>query len=115
MLSVAGLGFYRVTVNGLSPDAFFYKYLGGITVDRTGPVPVKIAPYCPKELTFVRCNQRLPEGEIFSAWQRENGHITFEIRVPTGLAANVELRAGDETFTAYLPDGGERKVTLRDR
>ena len=97
-----------------SPDAFLYRLLGGITVNRLDPVPVTVAPFCPEDLPFVRCAQRLPEGEIFVEWRRENGAVTFAIRVPAGLPARLTLRAGAEAFDELLPEGGSRRVTLRD-
>ena len=98
-----------------SPDAFFYRRLGGITVDRTRSVPVTIAPYCPDDLSYVRCTQRLPEGEIVSAWRRENDTIVFEISIPAGLSARLTLCTGTDEYTELLPEGGERRVTLPDR
>ena len=97
-----------------SPDAFFYRRLGGITVDRTQETPVTVAPYCPGDLPFVRCTQILPEGEIASCWHRENGAVTFEIRIPAGMPAKLDLQTASDSYTELLPQGGERRVSLKE-
>ena len=91
-----------------SPDASLYRFLGGIAVDRGAPTPVTVAPYCPAELSFVRCGLRIPEGEIRVCWQRENGGIRFEVEVPDGVPALLRLGAGNEKYTETLPAGGKR-------
>ncbi|MBQ6020023.1 MAG: family 78 glycoside hydrolase catalytic domain [Clostridia bacterium] len=96
-----------------SPDTVFYKYLGGITVDRTSAVSVKIAPYCPDELSFVRCSQTLPEGEIRVEWRKEADGVVFDVWVPQGLSARVSLRTPADAYEETLPNGGNRRVALK--
>ena len=111
MLDLGGSGCHCMFA---SPDAFFYRRLGGIRVNRIASVPVTVAPFCPADLPFARCAQTLPEGEILSAWQRENGAVTFEIRTPEGLPARLTLRTAADAYDELLPHGGERRITLRE-
>ncbi len=96
-----------------SPDAFLYKRLGGIIIDRSADVPVTIAPFCPEGLSFVRCSQTLPEGEISVKWRRDCGRVVFDLRVPAGLASRISLDTGIDGYDETLPDGGERRIELR--
>ncbi|MBQ7152719.1 MAG: family 78 glycoside hydrolase catalytic domain [Clostridia bacterium] len=96
-----------------SPDGFLYRHIGGITVDRSRKTPVSIEPYCPADMDYAKCTQRLAEGDVGCAWRRENGTISFTIRVPEGLSAELKLKAGKESYTELLENGGERSVILR--
>lgn len=95
-----------------SPDGFLYKGLGGITVDRTREHAVSIEPYCPENLPFVRCTQRLPEGEISVFWKRNGNKIRFEISVPEGLSAEVKLEGKSGRFEKVLERGGKIQTEL---
>ena len=96
-----------------SPDTVFYKYLGGIRINRTSPVPVTISPYCPDDLPFVRCSQTLPEGKISVEWRRDRGNIIFDIDIPRGLSARLSLKTAAGTYEEELPDGGKKRVALK--
>lgn len=97
-----------------SPDTFLYRRLGGVTVDRRSQIPVVIAPYCPDDLPYARCSQRLPEGEVRVSWERLDGAVEFDIRIPAGIAAKLDLRTGTDSYTELLPDGGSRRLRLTD-
>ena len=94
-----------------SPDAFLYRCLGGITVDRTAAEQIVIAPFCPPDPGFVRCSQILPEGEVSVRWEREGKTVSFEISVPKGLRTRLVLNGASEKYEETL-DGGRRKITL---
>ena len=96
-----------------SPDTVFYKYLGGIRINRTSPVPVTLSPYCPDDLPFVRCSQTLPEGKISVEWRRDRGNIIFDIDIPRGLSARLSLKTAAGTYEEELPDGGKKHVALK--
>lgn len=74
-----------------SPDATLYKLLGGITVDRTAESTVTIAPYCPADIGHVKCTQIIAEGTVSVEWTREDDAVRYEISVPEGVKADVEL------------------------
>lgn len=95
-----------------SPDAFLYRCPGGITVDRTAPAQVTVSPYCPEDLSFVRCSQHIAEGEISVCWERRGSDVVFDISVPPGVRSKLELKVTDERYEEEL-SGGHRKVTLR--
>lgn len=51
-----------------SISAWFYKYLAGISAEAPGFAAVKIQPYLPEELPFVRCSLETCAGRIGSSW-----------------------------------------------
>ena len=94
-----------------SPDAFLYRCLGGITVDRTAAEQIVIAPFCPPDPGFVRCSQILPEGEVSVRWERDGKTVSFDVSVPKGLRTRILLNGPSERYEETL-DGGRRRVTL---
>lgn len=94
-----------------SPDTSFHRVLGGITVNRCEDVFIKIAPHCPRELTFVKASQAVTEGEIRSSWHRNGDSITFSFSIPVGCRAEVDLANGDNAVSGIY-QSGEYTVTL---
>jgi alpha-L-rhamnosidase len=77
-----------------SVSEWFYRWLGGIrpNPDHPGFEKFTIAPTLPEGLDFVKCSYNSPYGEIVSNWSRKgNNHQVFEIKIPEGSLANVNL------------------------
>ncbi len=80
-----------------SVSEWFFKWLGGIKPDPENPGFEKfyIEPLLPDGLEYVKCSYQSPFGKIVSNWEvEEAGHIVFEILVPEGSIAIVNLHAG---------------------
>ncbi len=75
-----------------SISAWFYKYLAGISAEAPGFAAVKIQPYLPEELPFVRCSLETCAGRIGSSWSRETDGVELLVEIP-----------GDVTADLYLP------------
>ncbi|MBQ9880372.1 MAG: hypothetical protein IJM45_08085 [Clostridia bacterium] len=43
-----------------------------------------------------------------------DGAVEFDIRIPAGIAAKLDLRTGTDSYTELLPDGGSRRLRLTD-
>lgn len=93
-----------------SPDAFFFKTLGGIRVNRKNDIPVEIRPYCPEDIDSVHCTQTLKEGIVAVDWRRENDRIVFDIAVPDVIKAYANLSNGEKKYTSAV--SGKIQVIL---
>ena len=71
-----------------------YRWLGGIrqTEDQVGFKKFIIAPFLPKDLKYVKCNYKSPQGLITSNWEKKSSSMTqFSISIPKGSEAEVTL------------------------
>ena len=76
-----------------SVGSWFYKYLGGITIDPAGPgfAVFNIRPCAVDGLTYVRASLNTPHGRIMVAWERQNEVFTLKVTVPAGSQARVGI------------------------
>ena len=88
-----------------SPDTYFYRTLCGVSVDRRKRVPLTIRPYCPEDMTDASCTQTLDEGTLSVRWERTENGITYSIRIPAGLTADVLLKNGAHEYRDSCAEG----------
>ena len=76
-----------------SVGSWFYKYLGGITINPTGPgyAAFNIHPCVVGDLTFVRSSLKTLHGLIEVAWEREEDKFILKVTVPAGSQASVGI------------------------
>jgi alpha-L-rhamnosidase len=76
-----------------SVGSWFYKYLGGITIDPTYPgfAAFNIRPCAVDGLTYVRTSLKIPLGQIEVAWERQDDIFTLKVTIPTGSQARVAI------------------------
>jgi alpha-L-rhamnosidase len=76
-----------------SVTEWFYRWLGGIRPDPKHPGFKKffIKPFTPKGLDSVSTSYAAPQGEILSQWSKRDRGYRYEITVPEGSIAQVEL------------------------
>ena len=72
-----------------SYDAIFYRYLGGINLDKLYDNEITIHPLVAKSLDNVECSFDSIKGMITSNWRRNDGFIEFDIVVPSNVRANL--------------------------
>lgn len=86
---------------------WYYRWIGGIRpqADYPGFEEFILAPNTPDGLEFANCSYKTPHGEIISNWKKDGNSIVFEITVPKGTIAHVELPV-KENMT-ILKDGKE--------
>lgn len=76
-----------------SVTEWFYRWLGGIRPDPKHPGFKKffIKPFTPRGLDSVSTSYAAPQGEILSQWSKRDRGYRYEITVPEGSVAQVEL------------------------
>lgn len=86
---------------------WFYRWLGGIrpNPDYPGFEKFFINPSLPDDLSEVTSSYHSPLGEIVSNWKKENGKQLFEITVPKGSVAWVQLPVGVEQQITISENG----------
>jgi alpha-L-rhamnosidase len=80
-----------------SVTEWFYRWPGGIRpiAGEAGFKKFILAPMVPDGLDFINCAYHSPFGEIISNWKKEGPDIVrYEIKIPEGSAALVDLRTG---------------------
>jgi alpha-L-rhamnosidase len=89
---------------------WFYRWLGGIRPDPQNPgfKEFTLAPATPEGLEFVKCKYHCHHGLIISDWKKEHpGRYRFEITIPKGCFANVNLPFNQvQNISIELKDGG---------
>jgi len=87
-------------------EAWFYKGLGGIACDPSGPgfKRIIIKPQTVAALSAARTTYDSPYGRIASEWKREFGALTLDVVVPPNTTATVYVPAKD---VASVTEGGK--------
>jgi alpha-L-rhamnosidase len=78
-----------------SIDAWFYKYLAGITPDENnhGWSQFNIKPFIPGGLSFANASVETIRGRIYSGWKIEDGIVILEADVPFNTSALISIPA----------------------
>ena len=73
---------------------WFFRWLGGIRPDPRHPGFKKffIKPYTPEGLDSISTSYTAPHGKIISKWSKRDLGYRYEITVPEGSVAQVELK-----------------------
>jgi hypothetical protein len=81
-------------------EEWFYRGLGGITVDLSAEAPrqIVLAPFVGGKVGWVRCRYRSALGPIESSWQRGATRTSYTVEIPANAQATVELKTA-------APDG----------
>ena len=81
-------------VLGAAIDPWFYNVLAGIKPDENNPGFKKfiINPYIPEnDLDWVNASVHSMHGTISSSWEKKEGGILFDIKIPANTMATVYL------------------------
>ena len=81
-----------------SPDSVLFRFLAGVKVDRSKENVISISPYIPDDLSFVNCEQILPEGKLTANWKKEKDKVSYYIEIPQGLTAVFKKNDNSEEF-----------------
>ena len=90
-----------------------YRWLGGIrqTEDQVGFKKFIIAPFLPKDLKYVKCNYKSPQGLITSNWEKKSSSMTqFSISIPKGSEAEVTLPFHKFKNISLISNGDTKKT-----
>ncbi|MDB4583596.1 glycoside hydrolase family 78 protein [Draconibacterium sp.] len=74
-----------------SIDAWFYKYITGIQLDKNNPAysVFTVKPTILKGLEFANAELETIKGTVSSSWKKEAGELTLNVTVPFNTTANV--------------------------
>jgi alpha-L-rhamnosidase len=78
-----------------SIDAWFYKYLAGITPDENNPgwSQFNIKPFIPEGLNYARAKVETIRGTIYSGWKIDRNTFILETEIPFNTSALVSIPA----------------------
>jgi len=81
-----------------SIDAWFYKYLAGITTDEGNPAfsQFNIKPFVPEDLNYANGKIETIRGTICSGWKNENGSFVLEAEIPFNTSALISIPASQD-------------------
>lgn len=82
-----------------SLHAWFYTELAGIKPIKAGYKTFSVKPYMPDDLSFVSASIDTPNGVIYTKWQKANDRIIFELNVPFGTIAEIDVRGHQQTLS----------------
>lgn len=95
-----------------APTYFLTRYQLGVWWAEPGCKVVRIAPN-PVDLSEARGRWHTPHGPVHVAWQRSDKQFALEVKLPDGVAAEVELPGGADAYSAVQSKAG--KVSKTDQ
>ena len=92
------------------PTAWMLNYLAGIRPDPAEPGfrRILLAPHLPKDLAHVAATMQTAYGTVRSAWQQQDGRVSWTCTIPPNGMARVQLPPGVNTIRmdqTDLPSG----------
>jgi len=72
-----------------SVDTWFFKTLGGIHSLEPGFKTIKIKPYIPSDMSYVRAKLNTLKGLIYTAWEKTAKFFKITIVIPVGCTSEV--------------------------
>ena len=78
-----------------SIDAWFYRTLAGITIDKAHPgfKHIIIKPYIPQDISFVDASLNTIRGKVRSRWDYADGDVRLRVVIPVNSSAMVYIPA----------------------
>jgi alpha-L-rhamnosidase len=74
-----------------SVDAWFYRFLAGLSPALPGWKKIRVRPHVLGDLTFVEASLETVAGRIGSAWKRAGDVFSLDVRVPVGSTGEVRV------------------------
>ncbi len=93
-----------------SVDVQFYKILGGVEIDMTANIPIKIRPYVTDYCGQVQVKLETVWGNLLSAWINSETEIKYYLEIPEGVKA--QFCVSDRNFYKDLELDG---LTMAER
>ena len=89
-----------------SYDAFFYAFLGGITVDDGAFAcdKITISPVKPSGMTYVNCSYETIRGKVVSNWKRDGDKTLYHVEIPCGITAHFKAQGVEKTLVHGVYD-----------
>ncbi|MCX6938019.1 MAG: hypothetical protein NTU80_09010 [Verrucomicrobia bacterium] len=88
-------------------EEWFYRGLGGIKVDPSGPgfKKIIIKPQIVGDLKWVNCRYDSLYGEIISDWKRDGQKITMNVTIPPNTTATVFVPSAEHNASLVTESG----------
>ncbi len=89
-----------------SYDAFFYAFLGGITVDDNAFAcdKITISPVKPSGMTYVNCSYETIRGKVVSDWKQDGDKTLYHVEIPCGVTARFKAQGVEKTLVHGVYD-----------
>ena len=88
-----------------SIDAWFYRTLAGIQPDADHPgfEHVRIEPFVPDSLSFVRASVQTVRGRVSVEWTQTKARLGLRVSIPANTTATVRVPAGPDQRVRCTP------------
>ncbi len=75
------------------PSAWLITHLAGIQADanRPGFRHIRLVPYTPNHLDWVRATLKTPHGTILSHWEQQDGVVQWKVVIPPNCQATLQI------------------------
>ncbi|MDR1902005.1 MAG: family 78 glycoside hydrolase catalytic domain [Treponema sp.] len=80
-------------------DVMLYRMIGGLSIDHSRKIPLRIQPWLPPGMEEARCSLKVPEGTVRCEWRRHTDLAELAIEVPQGIKAEF-----------FPPEGGLSQI-----
>lgn len=70
---------------------WYFEYLGGIKPAEPGYKRIRLQPWIPDELDYVKCSYDSIYGPIQSFWKKQDGKLTWKFTIPANTTAEVHI------------------------
>lgn len=99
-------------------STWFYKYLGGIRIDRryANENFVEISPCIIEDMNYVNCYVDTPLGRIASKWEKMDDRVLLRILAPAGTTVQTKAYKGyrfeDGSHVATVAVSGNEEIKI---
>jgi alpha-L-rhamnosidase len=96
-----------------SVDVILYRMIGGLCIDHSRKIPVRIQPWFPPGMEEARCSLDTPGGKVSCSWKRQGTEVELVLEIPGGMEAEFIPPRGEEKVPNVLR-GGVYRYRLTD-
>jgi alpha-L-rhamnosidase len=82
-------------------DVILYRMIGGLSVDHSRKIPLRIQPWFPPGMEEARCSLDVPGGRASCGWKRQGAEVELVLEIPPGTEAE------------FIPPAGTERAILR--
>lgn len=115
-ITSAGMNSHNHIMLG-SIDAWFYKYVGGLSCVESGWEKIRIKPMFYRDVNFASINFDSIRGKIHVSWQKTENAFNLTAHVPVGTTAEINLPLPWEQLKIFENGNflGEKKFQQIDK
>jgi alpha-L-rhamnosidase len=91
-------------------DAVLYRMIGGLTIDHSRKVPIRVKPWFPPGMEEARCSLDTPGGKVCCDWKRRAAAVELVLEIPREIEAEFIPPGGEESEAVHLTEGTYRYI-----